>query len=122
MNAFDQFIKHKLKIKHYLRYTDDFIILSQDENYLKCVLPDIKIFLKDKLKLELHPNKVFIRKLSQGIDFLGYVVLPYHRVLRTKTKRRIFKKVNAKNLQSYLGILKYCDGHKLSVEILNRVI
>lgn len=118
LNEFDQFVKHKLKIKHYFRYTDDFIILSQSENYLKHILPAVKLFLKDKLKLELHPNKVFIRKLRQGIDFLGYVVLPYHRVLRIKTKRRIFKKVNTKNLQSYLGVLKHCDGYKIKQSIM----
>ena len=118
LNEFDQFMKHKLKVKYYLRYTDDFIILHQDENYLKELLPTIKSFLKDELKLELHPNKVFIKKLSQGIDFLGYVVLPHHRVLRTKTKRRMFKKLNAKNLQSYLGLLKHCNGYKIKQSIM----
>ncbi|KKT57173.1 MAG: Retron-type reverse transcriptase [Candidatus Giovannonibacteria bacterium GW2011_GWC2_44_9] len=121
LNEFDQFIKHKLKIKYYFRYTDDFIILSRRENYLKLLLPIIKSFLKERLKLQLHPNKVFIRKLSQGIDFLGYVVLPYHRVLRTTTKRRMFKKINAKNLQSYLGILKHCMGYKLRVKVFERL-
>jgi len=118
LNEFDQFIKHKLKVKHYFRYTDDFIILHQNESYLKELLPIIALFLKNELKLELRPSKVFIRKLSRGIDFLGYVVLPYHKVLRTKTKRRIFKKVSDKNLQSYLGVLKHCNGYKIKQSIM----
>jgi len=118
MNELDQFIKHKLKVKYYFRYTDDFIILHKNEDYLKELLLTIKSFLKEKLKLKLHPSKVFIRKLSQGIDFLGYVVLPYHKVLRTKTKRRMFKRINSKNLQSYLGILKHCNGYKIKKRII----
>jgi len=34
LNELDQFIKHKLKIKYYLRYCDDFIILSESRDYL----------------------------------------------------------------------------------------
>ena len=121
MNEFDQFVKHKLNVKHYFRYTDDFIILHQNENYLKVLLPEVAEFLRERLKLNLHPNKVILKKLRQGVDFLGYVVLPYHRVLRTKTKRRILKKVNAKNLQSYLGILKHCNAFEIKQKILNKM-
>jgi len=121
LNEFDQFVKHKLNVKHYFRYTDDFIILHQNENYLKVLLPEVAEFLRERLKLNLHPNKVILKKLRQGVDFLGYVVLPYHRVLRTKTKRRILKKVNAKNLQSYLGILKHCNAFEIKQKILNKM-
>jgi len=88
----------------------------------------VREFLHGKLKLELHPDKVFIRKFRQGIDFLGYVVLPHYTVLRTKTKKRMFRKIIQKkleleagkisgesfeqSLQSYLGILKHCGGYK----------
>ncbi len=60
-----------------------------------------------------------MKKLRQGIDFLGYVVLTYHIVLRTKTKRRTFRKINAKNLQPYVGVLKHCNGCKIKKHILN---
>ena len=78
LNQFDQFVKHKLKVKHYARYTDDFVIVAQDPNYLKSLLEPIKLFLAARLKLELHPNKVEVRKCSHGIDFLGYVALPHY--------------------------------------------
>lgn len=129
LNELDQFVKHKLKIKYYLRYCDDFIILSEDSNYLCGLIDIIEEFLGHELKLTFHPNKIIIRKHRRGIDFLGYVVLPYHRVLRTKTKKRILKKIWIKHkmvreeliskesfnqsLQSYLGVLKHCDGHKI---------
>jgi len=90
----------------------------------------IDVFLKQNFRLRLHPNKTIIRKPNQGIDFLGYVIFPHHKLLRTKTKKRIFKKLKAKNIlldqnkiakssfeqsvQSYLGVLKHCNSWKLS--------
>jgi hypothetical protein len=119
MNEFDQFVKHNLRIKNYLRYCDDFVILSNDEEYLKKMILLIEKFLNENLKLRLHENKVCIRKLKQGIDFLGYVILPYHTVLRTKTRRRMLKKLTQENSSSYLGILGHCDSYELQKQIHN---
>lgn len=59
-----------------------------------------------------------IRKLAQGIDFLGYVTFPYHRILRTRTKRRIIRKfkngISVEAKQSYLGVLLHCKGYKIA--------
>ena len=118
LNELDQFVKRKLRIKYYIRYTDDFLILNSDKNYLLELIKPINNFLKGRLKLNLHPDKIIVRKYNQGIDFLGYVTLPYYRVLRTKTKKRMFRKIDSKNIQSYLGILKHCDGHKLTRKLL----
>jgi hypothetical protein len=127
MNKFDQFIKHKLKVKYYIRYADDFVIFSENKKYLEDQIPIIQQFLQSELKLELHPNKVFIKTLTSGVDFLGMVNFPYYRILRTKTKRRMLKKISLKSklcreelvseeslnqsLQSYFGALKHCKGH-----------
>ena len=133
LNELDQFIKHKLKIKYYLRYADDFVILGYDNNHLIELIPKISNFLKNNLELKLHPHKVEIRKFSQGIDYLGYIILPHHKTLRTKTKKRMFKKIKVKkeelnsnlitqekfdaSLNSYLGILKHCDGYKVKLKL-----
>lgn len=133
LNELDQFIKHNLRIKHYLRYCDDFIILGEDRKCLEELTSQINIFLSVNLKLLLHPDKIVIRKFNQGIDFLGYIVLPYHRILRTKTKRRILRKIACKykdlqdnlispeffnqSLQSYFGVLKHCRGYKIYQKI-----
>lgn len=117
LDEFDQFIKHKLKVKYYLRYCDDFVIVDNNQMKLEKLIPDIAKFLRNELKLELHPIKVTIRKLKQGIDFLGYIVLLHYRILRTKTKRRMFKQVNANNISSYLGLLKHCCGYELERQI-----
>ncbi|OGN03876.1 MAG: hypothetical protein A2831_03100 [Candidatus Yanofskybacteria bacterium RIFCSPHIGHO2_01_FULL_44_17] len=136
LNELDQFVKNKLKVKHYWRYTDDFIIASENHGYLKERLSLVSNFLANNLKLELHPNKMTIRKFQQGIDFLGYVTLPHHQTLRTKTKKRIFRKLKKRiveyksdlitrktldqSLQSYLGVLTHADAYKLSEQLKNQ--
>jgi len=129
LNEFDQFIKHKLRLKYYIRYCDDFIVLAENEKFLENLIPQISSFLKKQLRLTLHQQKTKIKKYHQGIDFLGYVSFPHHRILRVKTKKRMFAKLKIKqvqmkkgeiskdsfnqSLQSYLGILKHCNGYKL---------
>ncbi|HBO16477.1 MAG TPA: hypothetical protein DD451_00515 [Candidatus Moranbacteria bacterium] len=93
MNKFDQFVKHKLKAEYYIRYADDFVFLSQDRKWLEDLIPRVGKFLGDELKLKLHPNKVYIKTFSSGVDFLGIINFPHHKILRTKTKRRMMKKI-----------------------------
>ena len=111
LNEFDQFVKHRIKAKFYIRYADDFVILSENKTWLDEILPRIKNFLQDELKLEIHPDKIFIKTLASGIDFLGWVHSPNHRVLRTSTKRRMFKNLwedfSSDVVASYLGMLKW---------------
>jgi hypothetical protein len=84
------------------------------------LLHRITSWLWDERRLILHPRKFEIRKLSQGIDFLGYVTLPNHRMLRTKTKKRMLGRVNGKNVSSYLGVLKQCEGYALRKAIVRK--
>jgi RNA-directed DNA polymerase len=118
MNEFDQFVKHVLKQKYYIRYADDFAIMHHDKNVLTKLLLKVQDFLNDKLKLNLHPNKVFLQTATSGIDFLGWVHFYHHRVLRTATKKRMFKKLRDTSMkpevvQSYFGLLGHGDAHKL---------
>lgn len=118
MNEFDQFAKHTLKAKRYIRYADDFVFLSRDRGQLLELLPHIVVFLRDKLKLQLHPDKVSIRTLASGIDFLGWVHFPDHRVLRTATRRRMFRNLaesaQPARIASYLGMLGHGNAQQLS--------
>lgn len=118
------------------RYTDDFMIVSDNKECLLEIIPSIKNFLKSKLKLELHPDKISIRKFRQGIDFLGYCLLPKYRLLRTKTKKRIYKKLRQRtgqykeglideyglrqSLNSYLGVLSHADTFEFQQELKNQ--
>ncbi|OGN33128.1 MAG: hypothetical protein A3F98_03155 [Candidatus Yanofskybacteria bacterium RIFCSPLOWO2_12_FULL_41_8] len=117
MNKFDQFVKHGLRVKYYIRYADDFVILSQDKDMLYEILIKIGDFLSEELQLKLHPNKIFIKTLFFGVDFLGWVHFPDHRVLRTATKRRMISKLKTnrsrETLSSYLGLLKHGNSYKI---------
>lgn len=117
MNRFDQFVKHQLKEKYYIRYADDFVLLSHVKEALVDIIPRIDDFLENNLKLSLHPHKVFIKTFASGVDFLGWVHFPDHRVLRTATKHRMMKRVeeNPKKavVQSYRGLLSHGNAFKL---------
>jgi hypothetical protein len=124
MNEFDQFIKHKLKIKYYVRYADDFVIISDDKISLESLIPKIDDFLLGRLGLSLHPDKVFIQTLASGVDFLGWVHFPDHKVLRTATKKKMFRNIkgnetNTSVVQSYLGLLSHGNSYKLNNCLLN---
>lgn len=135
LNELDQFIKHELKVPYYFRYADDFILLSQDCEFLQNITIKIEQFISRQLAISLHPKKVIIRRLSQGIDFLGYIVLPYYKNIRTKTKRRMWKKLYQAQcllhdsklskesltqvLNSYAAMLSHADAYDLNNNIRN---
>lgn len=133
LNELDQLVKTNLKAKYYIRYTDDFVILSTDKPYLEELILPIREFLVKSLDLQLHPQKITIKKWHQGADFLGYISFPHYSILRTKTKKRILRKIQknfdkykkglveeqyfSQGLQSYKGILKHCRGRG----VLNKI-
>lgn len=135
LSELDYFVKFNLRARYYFRYADDFVFLHESREYLLRLCQRVQNFLENKLCLTAHPRKITIRKFRQGIDFLGYVILPRYEVLRTKTKRRIFKKMSQRvekynqelidecslnqSLQSYLGVLGHCSGHRLEQELRN---
>lgn len=71
LNKVDRLIKEKLKIKYYIRYMDDMILLHRDKNYLRYCLKEIEKICNEELKLSLN-SKTQIGKVKNGIDFLGY--------------------------------------------------
>lgn len=117
MNKFDQFVKHHLRVKHYLRYADDFAILSTNREWLEIILYEMKLFLENRLKLQLHPDKVFVKTLASGVDFLGWIHFPDHRVLRAATKRRMMNRVathsTSETIASYRGMLSHGNARKI---------
>ncbi|MFA5086390.1 MAG: reverse transcriptase/maturase family protein [Candidatus Paceibacterota bacterium] len=93
LNELDRFIKHGLRIKQYIRYVDDFVILGKDRETLSKRQKEIQKFLEDKLKLSLHHKKTFIRETSKGIDFLGYIVRKKYILVRKRTIRSFKRKL-----------------------------
>lgn len=124
LNELDQFMKHQVKTVYYIRYADDFVVFSQGKEKLQNTLVLIDAFLRLNLRLELHPDKVFIKTLASGVDFLGWVHFPHHRVLRTVTKKRMFRKLLGTEgkdgvVASFLGMLSHGNGRKLQSKVEN---
>lgn len=99
------------------------MILFENYDWLKNIILEIEKFLGEKLKLELHPDKIFIKTLASGIDFLGWVNFSDHRVLRTSTKRRMIKRIKmnptAETIDSCLGLLSHGNTDKIRKLILS---
>lgn len=136
LNELDQFAKHNLGVKHYVRYMDDVCIVHTDKKYLWQVKDKIEQFLATKLKLVLN-NKTEVRTANQRVDFCGYRVWPTHIKMRKKSvlkmKRHLrylqreyargnisIQKLNS-SLQSYLGLLQQFDCYQLKTKLLQSV-
>jgi RNA-directed DNA polymerase len=125
MNEFDQYVKHGLRAKHYVRYADDFVLMSRDKGELEDWLELIRHFLSDRLVLDLHPHKVSIESFASGVDFLGWVHYPDHRVMRTTTRQRMMRKVTGLDgiseeaVVSYRGLLSHGNARRAEREMLN---
>lgn len=133
LNELDSFVSNKLKIKDYIRYNDDFVVLESDREKLFADILKIKLFLKEKLSLDLPQEKTTFRKLAWGIDFCGYIMLPNSILLRHKTKGRMLEKIDTasmklntgkistndyqKIMDSYLGLIAYCKSYNLKSKI-----
>jgi hypothetical protein len=132
MNDFDNFVKRRLKVKYYMRYVDDMILLGRSKDELNSLKKEIVFYLRDRLKLELR-EQFYLRLVKEGIDFLGYVTRPNYTLVRQRVVNNFkykkakfldscfvdgtcsfedakeFKTINA----SFYGHIKYADSSKL---------
>lgn len=113
LNELDQYLKHKLKIKHYIRYVDDFVILHPNKTILIQYETQIKKNLCT-LKLELHPDKCKIIPLEKGLSFLGYRIFYKHKLIKQRNIRKIHKKLNQ--------MLKLYKNKKITAENIQETL
>ena len=129
LNILDQYIKHALGAKYYVRYMDDFIILSPDKHQLREWLAEIEKFLRERLKLELNP-KTAILSAKNGIDFVGYKHRATHKKVRRDSIKRIKKTIRKyqrgditkerlqKSIASWTGHAGHADSYNLRKKIV----
>jgi hypothetical protein len=99
MNDFDNFVKRELKVKFYIRYVDDFVLFHHSKQQLELWYKEIEAYLKKELKLELRADSR-LRKHSDGLDFLGYIIRENYLLTRQRVVNN-YKKKKAKYLSSY---------------------
>jgi RNA-directed DNA polymerase len=141
MNELDQFVKHVLKVKRYVRYVDDFVLVHQSREQLEAWRLAIEQFLGERLRLKVKSGPK-LRPFAEGIDFLGYVIYPTHTVVRRRVSGHAQMKLGSwaqrhivdgriratpaqlREIQavyaSYLGHFGHADSHRLQQRIETR--
>ena len=106
MNELDQYIKHELKVKYYVRYMDDGILVLENKQTAKKILEKIEKFLKEKLNLKLNKKTSYF-PIKNGVLFCGYKIYTTHKLLKreniSRMKKRI-KKWNKKYIENEKSI------------------
>jgi len=84
LDVLDQFVKHELRCRHYIRYVDDFVLLHESPQWLNEAKARIELLLADRLQAMLNPTKTILQPLERGVDFVGQVIKPWRRTLRRR--------------------------------------
>lgn len=131
LNILDQYIKHELGIKYYIRYMDDFIILGESPEELKEILSKIEIFLNEHLKLQLNPKTTIIYT-KNGVDFVGYRHWATMKLIRKVATRRLNKLLKNfeegtiteeyfdRSFASRIGHMKHADTNQLRIDFAEK--
>jgi RNA-directed DNA polymerase len=113
LDSLDQFIKHQIGARHYIRYVDDFVLLHESPKWLNAAKARIEEFLRDRLHAKINPSKTILQPISRGVDFVGQVIRPWCRTSRKRTVNEAMTRVasiDAKDLfetaNSYYGLLR----------------
>lgn len=140
LNELDQFVKHRLRCRYYIRYTDDFVLLDNSREKLADWMEEIRGFLESELRLRLNLRGIKLRPVSNGIDFLGYIVrrdyiLVRRRVINNMNRKfKYFEQCGLKgfnfemleelrsSVQSYLGHFRWANSYRLRENLLKRKI
>ena len=101
VSIFDHFVKHTLRVKNYVRYVDDCVIVSTSQTYLRLLVPIMKIFLQTQLHVCLHPKKIYLQEVSHGVEFLGCFIKPAYTVCSRRIKNNFEHALKSLQLLSY---------------------
>lgn len=130
LDDFDKFMKYDLWLKYYGRYVDDFVIIHQDKEYLKSLIPIVRNYLSDQLQLILHPNKIYLQHYSKWVKFLGAYLKPRRTYIHRRTLWNFKKKMKwlvggldlkdeLNMINSYLGVLRHGRNFTIRKKILS---
>lgn len=137
LDDFDRYVKQVVKVRPYLRYVDDMVMLGQDKHRLA----EIRVAVQERLatdRLHLHPRKAHISPVADGLNLLGYVIYPARRRLRSDNGHRFARKFRemaktyqvgrlewsrvAASTQSWIGHAQHADTDGLRRAIFSQVV
>ena len=118
MNELDQFIKHQIGAKHYVRYVDDMVLLHESAQWLNDAKGRIEQFITERLDAKINPKKTILQPIDRGVDFVGQVIKPWHRSIRRRNVARAITQIKAASpkdmmpvANSYFGLLGQAKSH-----------
>ena len=132
LDELDQFVKHRLRCRHYIRYVDDFLLLHTSSTWLNDAKQKIEVHLHGALGARLNPTKTILQPIERGIDFVGQVIKPWRRTLRRRTFNDSLSRVRSmagedlfETANSYFGLMRQAShGHHdralLAKELMRR--
>ena len=121
LDQLDHFCKEVLRLKYYVRYMDDVIVLHYDKRHLHRCMDLIRGYLLDELQLNLNP-KSGIFPATVGVDFLGYKTWATHRKLRKRFLKGIRRKLRKKHPHRLAGSIASWLGHARRIDAQQAVI
>ncbi|AJO77767.1 RNA-directed DNA polymerase [Pseudomonas sp. MRSN 12121] len=128
LDALDQFAKHTLKARHYIRYVDDFVFLHESPQKLNEWLARVEAFLPS-LGAKLNPSKTILQPIDRGVDFVGHVIKPWRRTTRKRSVAQALKRTAAapaedlrETANSYFGLLGQASHSQKDRAALARVV
>ncbi|MDY7531288.1 RNA-directed DNA polymerase [Pseudomonas sp. Bout1] len=128
LDALDQFAKHQLRAKHYIRYVDDFVFLHESPQQLNQWLAEVEAFLPG-LGAKLNPTKTILQPVDRGVDFVGHVIKPWRRTTRKRSLAQALKRTAAapaedlrETANSYFGLLNQASHSQKDRAALANVV
>jgi len=113
LDVLDQFVKHRLRARHYVRYVDDFVLLHESPQQLNAWRAAIEAFLPERLGVRLNPAKTILQPVERGIDFVGHLIKPWRRSIRPRTVRASIDRIAItpsadlhESANSYFGLFR----------------
>lgn len=129
LDRLDQFVKHRLKCRHYVRYVDDFVLVHESRDWLQAAHAEIEAFLPRELGIQLNPAKTIIQPVDRGVDFVGQVIRPWRRHTRRRTLNEALRRVAeidagdlATTANSYFGLLRQATASQRDRALLARLV
>jgi len=104
LDVLDQHVKHRLGMRHYIRYVDDFVFLHESADRLNEVLTDVTAFLPARLGVRLNSSKTILQPVDRGVDFVGQVIKPWRRSTRKRTRNEALRRVATVPLDEFLPV------------------
>ena len=137
----DWFVMFVLGFKFYVRFVDDFTIMSQDRERLLDAGPQIDAMLREKLLIHLHPMKKYFQHYTKGVLFVGAMILPGRTYISNRTRGHLIATIykynkllaegkgeqNAEHfvqsLNSYFGMMRHHNSYgvrRQAVDIISK--